>query len=263
MAVSQCLSARFGDPRDKERGVQPFCLETIHDFYKNYHSKWDSSSARLLEFGDGPVIYLLPSASPHFSEITFADNLQSSLDTVQGWKDSAPGAHNWMEYVRYVTCDLEFKRDCNGHCGDGKECDDYVFAREAEIRSKLKMCKFDIRSLSATEELCSSKFDVVSTNFLEIVTSNVEDFRGYVKNLSSLVKPGGFLIGLSSLQGTYCMKEGTRHSILYLEREVVEDAFKSAGLEIVHTACFSIPETGQNVVDDCKALIFLAGQKAI
>ena len=262
MAASEHLLSRFSDPRDKEKRVHPFCLEIIHDFYKNFHSKWDSSSAKLLEVGDGPVIYPLASASPHFSEITYADSLQSSLDEVQVWLDDVPSANNWMEHIRYFTCDLEFKRDCSGHCGDGKECDEYVFARQADIRSKVKtLCKCDVHA----DEVLSvppSQFDVVSANFyLELMADTVEDFRGNLKKLSALVKPGGFFISLTSLQGSYRMVEGARRTCVYLERADVEDAFKSANLEVVHVADFTIPEACQNVLDDCKALVFIAGQK--
>ena len=92
---------------DEERGVQPFFLESIHDFYRNYHSNWDPDTARLLEFGGGPSIYPLISAAPYVSEIVFAEYAEEGRREIELWKNDDPTAHDWTPYFRYnyATCD--------------------------------------------------------------------------------------------------------------------------------------------------------------
>ena len=96
---------RFSAPEgiiDKERGVQPFYLKVIHDFYSDYHHNWKPETARLLEFGGGPCIYPLISAAPHVSEIVFAEYAEEGRKEVELWKNNDPAAHDWTPYFRYV-----------------------------------------------------------------------------------------------------------------------------------------------------------------
>ena len=86
---------------DEERGVQPFFLESIHDFYRDYHRNWDPDTARLLEFGGGPSIYPLISAAPYVSEIVFAEYAEEGRREIELWKNDDPTAHDWTPYFRY------------------------------------------------------------------------------------------------------------------------------------------------------------------
>ena len=44
------------------KGGYNFRWEQLYKFYKKYNSKWDNGTARLLEFGGGPVVTSLISA---------------------------------------------------------------------------------------------------------------------------------------------------------------------------------------------------------
>lgn len=87
---------------DPERNVQPFYLKCFHEFYQQFHGRWDNKSARVLEFGGGPTIYPLISAAPHVNNIVFSDYVESCRKEVQLWKDQDPEAHNWTPYFRLV-----------------------------------------------------------------------------------------------------------------------------------------------------------------
>ena len=96
------FSARNG-AIDEERGIQPFYLKSIHEFYHEYHSSWNQETARLLEFGGGPCIYPLISAAPHVNEIVFAEYAEEGRKEVELWKNNNPNAHDWTPYFRYFT----------------------------------------------------------------------------------------------------------------------------------------------------------------
>ena len=271
--VSQYLSRRYSDPYDKERGVQPFYLQSFHNFYKKFHSEWDSSSAKLLEFGGGPVIYPLISASPHFSDITFADYLQMSLDTVKAWRDGEPSAHNWKPYIQYVVHDLEGENEGNSQIETDSQTEtshefsENVIKRQTDMQSKMKtFCKCNIRNeyILVLPGGGHSEFTVVSSSLcLEAVPATLEEFKEGIRKVSCLLKPSGFLISLISLQQTYWVSRGAHHPHLYLEKEDVKEAFVSAGLNVVQVECFPIPEMARNILNDCGALCFIAGQRSL
>ena len=255
------LERRFLDPYDKERGVQPFYLKSIHDFYSHYHSQWDATTAKMLEFGGGPVIYSLISPSKHVSEIAFVDYLQSCIDAIVAWKNNALSAHNWKPYIEYVTKELE-----------GATSMKIVLEREKELRSKLKYFSTgDLRKEGCgivDDDLHYEQFDVVSSMFcLEAAAKTREEYQLFVKKLVAFIKPGGFLVSLVSLEESFwvsspCAHSGSAHiSHLFLTQKDVEEDYKSAGLSIVQTAYHEIAREAQSILNDCKALYFVAAQK--
>ena len=94
------LRTRHGEKIDEKRSCAPFYLKSFHDFYTKRHDRWDSGTARLLEFGGGPTIYTLISAALHVKDITFAEYVDASRDEVRKWIERDPDAHNWFPYVR-------------------------------------------------------------------------------------------------------------------------------------------------------------------
>ena len=249
------LQRRFCDPEDKERGVQPFYLESIHKFYAEHHSKWDPTTARLLEYGGGPVIYPLISAAPYIAEITFSDYAQDSLEAVTLWRDNNPKAHNWKPYIAYVMEKLE------GQLHQELK----VAEREAMLRNKMKyIFRGDITAdfiLDST--LPVELYDIISCNFCsECVAKTKEEYSLFIGKLANLLKPGGFLISLVSLEESFwysANKQAVSH--LYLTKDDVNGSYEDNGLSVRQTAYFDVPIASQNILNDCKALYFIAAQK--
>jgi len=73
-------------------------LTTIHNFYKEFHTEWDNSSASLLEFGSGPYIHTLISAAPYISQIYHSDYLIQCRNEALLWKNKDPKAYDWFPY---------------------------------------------------------------------------------------------------------------------------------------------------------------------
>lgn len=254
------LNRRFTDPTDKERGAQPFYLRCIHNFYQRFGSSWEPGSARLLEFGGGPVIYSLISAVPFFNEITFSDYQQSNIDAVIAWKDRSQGHHDWTPYFKYVVSELE-----------GDTSDETVSLRQEELRVKCR--HFLHGDLHATDVLSSDsvppedfseKFDVVSSNFCcEPVANNIKEYEANVRSLGAFVKPGGFITSLVSLEESYYYASYSDTQMFHLS--IVEDdvkkAYGDAGFDIISTDICYFQESARHILNDCKAIMFIAGQK--
>ena len=259
MDVSYYLQRRFTDPTDKERGAQPFYLKSIHDFYQNFGRFLNRDTARLLEYGGGPVIYPLISASPFFNEITFCDYQRSSLDAVIAWKNDQEGHHDWTPYFNYVITELE-------RC---KVIEETVLSRQNGVKKKLE--QFSIGDLRANDvvvdkfqEKLIGKFDVVSSHFCcDAVAKTIEEYQSFVQKLSKYVMPGGFIISLVSLEESYWYTSYSdeRTACLYLTESDVKKAYEMAGFSIVHSVVHNLPESARNILNDCKANMFVVGQK--
>ena len=262
--VNYYLNRRFSDPYDRERGAHPFYMKTHHAFYEMFSKSWNPSKATFLEYGGGPVIYPLISAAPFVSEITFADYQQSNIDAVIAWKTQCEGHYDWYSYFKYVILELE-----------GNDSDDAVSQRQEEVRRKCRNILLGdlhakkILSLSSksqsSENLCE-KFDVVSCNFCcEVAAKTVEEYRINVQRLSNLVKPGGFLLSLASLEESYWYTSYSdeRKFHLSIVEDDVKKAFSDAGLNIVYTDIHNLPESARHIIGDTKANYFIVGQRSI
>lgn len=253
--VDYYLQRLYLDPTDQERGLQPFRMRCFYEFYKRFCSSWDASSAQLLEYGGGPVIYPLISASPYVAGITFSDYQQASLDAVSMWKNQAEGGHDWNPYFKYIVSEIE-----------KNSSEEAVLEREGELRDKLK--HFVIGDILADNILesedCPKEFDVVSCNLcLEVPAKSVDDYRRNVKNLSRLVKPGGFIVSLVVLENSFycCSPNKESNFLVFLREEDVRQAYEMAGFTIVHSDKLVLEERARNRIDGSKANFFIVGQK--
>ena len=252
------LQRRFSDPTDKERGAQPFYLKSIHDFYQGFGKNWNSDTARLLEYGGGPVIYPLISASPFVNEIVFVDYLKSNIDLVALWKNESPGQHNWEPYFRYVISELE-----------GNDIEDTVIMRQKDLRKKL--ADFVIGNLYSEQILASmslqcsegEKFDIISSHFcLEAVATSISEYQLFLQKLSKLLKPGGYILSMVSLEESYWIQQkNTRSFHLFLTEKNVKEAYEMAGFVIVQTNIHQLPESARFLLNDCKSLMFIGAKK--
>ena len=80
-----------------------FSLRCFHEFW----SKMGKRNVRVLDFGGGPAIYDLISASPYAEEIIFAEYSEDNRKEVAAWKERSRDAHDWLPYFRFVVQRLE------------------------------------------------------------------------------------------------------------------------------------------------------------
>ena len=78
----------------------------MHNFYRDYHKKWDISIAKLLEFGAGPYLHKLISAAPYV-EMYHSDFSLSCQNEALMWMRKDTNAFNWDPYFKYVVNTLE------------------------------------------------------------------------------------------------------------------------------------------------------------
>ncbi len=185
------LREYYGDVGEENLALLRFMIETYRELPRG---------GRLLDFGGGPTIYPLISAVGRVDEVHFSDYLPANLDEVRRWLSKDPAAFNWRDFVRRAI-ELETEAACS-------EAD--VTRRETEIRALVtKVMRCDASRTPPIEGV-ERPYDVVVTNFCaESATSDRWQWRAYVVNIVSLLRPGGVLI-MSALKGAGSYAVGSR-----------------------------------------------------
>ncbi len=149
-----------------------------------------SPQSVLLDFGGGPTVYSLIASASHAREIHFCDYLDSNLEQVRMWLECHPQSFDWTEFIE-TTLALEG----NDYSRQG------IVLRENEIRQRVTNLLHCDANLPQPIQTDVSGYDVLVSNFCaESATDNLEQWRKFVGNITSLIKPGGRLI-MSTLKG--------------------------------------------------------------
>ena len=228
------LQERFKDP---EAFRTQWPLQCFHEFYTKYHNEWDTTRARLLEFGGGPTIYGLISASPHVSEIVFSDYVEENRQEVKNWKDGSPQAFDWAPFFKYVVQKLE-----------GDATPDAAIRRESELRSRMvSVIPCDVHLADPVGTPAPSPFDIVSTIYcLTAGCSSQAEVREAFQKLGKLVKPGGFMIVMDALELTWASVAGERIKCVSVTKQFLSTAMEDAGFAVLETHHYELPERYRN-----------------
>ncbi|XP_060106511.1 nicotinamide N-methyltransferase-like [Heteronotia binoei] len=140
---------------------------------------------------------------------------------MQRWLRKEPGAFDWSSIVKFV-CELE---------GDREK---WVEKEEKVRRTIKQVLKCDVTQDNPLAPLVVPPADcVLSLLCLEAACEDLLTYSSAVKNVGSLVKPGGHMILVTAIETTFYMVGQNRFFGLYLEQETVDDAVKGAGFDIV------------------------------
>ena len=163
-------------------GFHHHSLKHIHEFYKSCGSP--SAGLKVLDFGAGPVITYVISASLYASEIVLSDHVEANRKVLQMWLDRDPNAPNWSPFFEHVVQELE---------GKSKE---EAAKREEELRQVVKaVIPCDIHKDPPVEPAYCGPYDVIVTSFcLENACNSLEEVSGAVSKLAKLLKPEGKLV---------------------------------------------------------------------
>ena len=76
---------RFGEPTADPMKIHVKFLAAWHNFYKKYTCE-TGKAVHLLEYGGGPALYSLITASKYVETITFADYAESNRNEINMWR---------------------------------------------------------------------------------------------------------------------------------------------------------------------------------
>ena len=251
------LKAYYSSPSGSanEEGALLFHLQQLFAFYEKYSCKWDRDTAKMLEFGGGPVISGLISAVPHAREIIFAAYTESERNEVGLWKQQMDGAHDWSACFKYVIRELE------SNAGD-----DAWQEREALLRSRLTITTCDINQEHpiGIMEADPTPFTIIYTSLcLEAACTTYIEYKMAVKKLGKLLKPGGYLVMFVVERETFYVVGEHKWFCLPLTLGQVKEALEEAGFELLMAERDPAPvqQIENPTVSDFKAVLFVAAYK--
>ena len=234
-----------------DKGV--FLLKAFHKLW----SSLESTGLRCLEYGGGPSIANLVSASPKVERIVFAEYTEANREAVKSWIAGNPGAHDWSSLLNYVVRDLEGDKTLGA-----------VSNRTQDLKHKIKSivpCDVTKRPLISFESDDIGKpFDVISTSLcLETCVSSEQQYRSAVAELCKLLKPGGYLFMYGVLEETFYSIGKDKFSVFPLTESMLEDAMTQGGLHDIYIQTMDTKYIAvEEQLSDCRAMFAACGKKS-
>lgn len=145
-------------------------LGWLHDAFKGL-----PAGGRLLDFGCGPTVYALISASERVGEIHLCDPAPENLAEIERWRGG--GGFNWDPFIAHVLR-LEGRRD-----GEHE-----LTARKQAVSEKItRMAPCDAFAVPSEDT-----FDIVMSNFCaESITTDHATWVSALAGIFCRLRPGG------------------------------------------------------------------------
>ena len=235
-----------------------------HDLFKK-HCQECSSKAKLkiLEIGSGATINSAITLAPFSSNIVLSAYAESEAKEVQLWRERSPEAFNWRPFISAILRKYE---------GIVDEASESVERREEEIRSSISNvvpCDLKKAEVVDPQYVPEGGFDVVvSMGVLTAGASSIEEFNGMIANISSLIKPGGFLMcnftmGATAYYTQAKSNEATDYSLVTVTSCDVEKAYSRAGLTVRECMVQALDHSYREVgVSNAQGYIVCVGVKS-
>jgi len=140
---------------------------------------------RALDVGCGPCVHHCFPLVPYAREIHCADFVAGNRDAIARWLEDAPGAHDWRAFAAQSLA-----------CEGGPAGPDDIARRQRETRARLtRVLPCDVRAADPLGPEARAGYALVTSHYCaEAISTDKAVFRQNVKNLASLVAPGGVLV---------------------------------------------------------------------
>lgn len=194
-----------------------FRLKTLHKIF----SKGTIKGKCLLDIGSGPCIHTVIPAAKWFEEIIMTDYSPSNRDMQEKWLKKESGAHNWDMYFKYYS-------KLDGNENNWQQL-------EADLRPKIKrVFACDVFLPNPLDPIQLDQVDVICTSAcLESASSDKEKYNIAMKNVVSLLKPGGKLILIGILNCTHYSVGSERFQCVSLTKDDVVNTVKKNDLKMI------------------------------
>lgn len=171
------LHEYYGEVMPDERFAMEFLVEAV--------ARLEPVSVAL-EFGCGPTVHHAFGMAKIAGEIHMAEYLESNRAEVEKWLHRDAGAFDWSHFGR-ENLELE---------GSPHPSDEQVQERDDLLRSKVtRVLACDAFSSQPLGEDHEGFYPLVASHYCaEACTTDKEEWRACMRNIASLVAPGGTLI---------------------------------------------------------------------
>ncbi len=202
------------------------------------------------EFGGGPALYSVAALAARAGEIHFSDVVHAAVEEVQHWVDGKANTFDWKPYIR-ITLEAE-----------GIEpTDAAVLEREAQMRrllTRLMIC--DAQHPQPLED-ASLIYDLVAANHCtDVAATTVPEWLQVMRNVSTLVKPGGWMIVMVTAGSRVYTVGEHRFRCADLTPENMYEGFAQAGFD---TKTLRIETHHVEIPREYNRIIAAMGQKLV
>ncbi|XP_066461812.1 nicotinamide N-methyltransferase-like [Eleutherodactylus coqui] len=200
-----------------------------------------------IDLSCGPMIHHLYAACEFFKHIIVLKARDRCILELKRWLDTRTGAFHWG-HATQLHVDTEGNRD-------------QLQDKEEKIRSAVQhVMKCDFEKENIIEPLDLPPADcIISVGLLDVICKDHDDYRGYLRKYSRLLKPGGHLILIGCLDTTYITIQKGKFHVLRYDEDFARKALVGEGFVI---DCCKVKEA-KVVSDLCdyKGVIFMAAYK--
>ncbi|XP_078510208.1 indolethylamine N-methyltransferase-like [Lissotriton helveticus] len=174
----------------------------------------------LIVLSVGPFFQWALPASEYFTDIIFASSVDKCISEVEKWRTNAPGAINWSHAAKMV-CEIEGNRET-------------WIEKETIFRTIIKqVLKYDVSKSNPLSPTVLPQADcLLLPHCLECHVTDKDGFCSALKNVSSLLKKGGYLILIICSEATYFMVGSFKFPHLCIEEGFVKKVLGDAGYDI-------------------------------
>ena len=195
--------------------------KAIQRFLISFLRKQTPQLDRMLDFGAGPTIHRIVPFAPHANHIEIAEFLPESRQAIRRWIRGEKGSRNWDTYVR-TTLKLE------GVASDTRA----VAKRRALLKSKIgRIVPGDIRKPHPLGKAIHYPL-VTSFYCADAVTTSKKLWQTYMRNLSNLVAPQGWLIITVSADTNYSLLDGEKMPNVKLHEDDIRRIYAVLGYDM-------------------------------
>lgn len=192
--------------------------------------KEHSGFTEMLDFGAGPTIHHLIPFAEHVKEIHVADYVPANLREIKKWVQGHSRAHNWLPYIE-GSLKIEGKPVTRSA----------IASRTKSLRKSIKgFLKGDL--FKSRPILIKKEFSLVASFYCaECATTSKKKWEKGIKNLSHLIKPGGWFI-MSALEKSKSYKSGDlSFPSTHIGVTDVQNALRKAGFDMTTSEVHSYP----------------------
>ncbi|PAV79200.1 hypothetical protein WR25_18159 isoform B [Diploscapter pachys] len=178
---------------------------------------------RLLDFGAGPTIHVAATFRDYAKELHLADYLPQNREELIAWKENR-SRFDWSTPLKMILTQE----------GSAWEQLQEMITRTRNKVHGIYHCDcFQNPSVDCPSHLHGT-FDVIVTIFcVEYCCNSYEEYKNAIKNIAGQIKSGGHFIMGGILEETWCSFGGRKFTCLYITKEMMLEALKEAGLELL------------------------------
>ncbi|XP_020654973.3 phenylethanolamine N-methyltransferase [Pogona vitticeps] len=205
----------------------------------------------IIDIGTGPTIYQLLSACDYFEEIVATDYLEVNRAEIYSWvHGNDSGAFDWSPYIQHV-CRIEGKGE------PWKE-------KEQKLKKKLtKILPIDVHQPKPLGFVLSKPADALVSAFcLEAVSPDRPSFDRALRNVTTLLKPGGHFLMIGALEESFYLAGEAKLSVVPMREADVKESFTKSGYCVHNFRSYSMPPSLKIGVDDVQGIFFIHAQKS-